>query len=172
MRKHNGMRPQDVAILLKIIALNGQSWQLQTLSNALHISISEISDSLNRSRTAGLVDFHKKRPNRMAILEFLEFGVKYVFPQEPGAKAIGIPTAHSHPFMKSLINSDVNFVWPDQNGSVVGEAIEPFYKNQPQSAKEDPEFYKLLALVDVLRVGQVREINIAKEELKNSVLNG
>ena len=61
MRKHNGMRPQDVAILLKIILLDSKNWQLVGLSSALKISISEISESLNRSRLAGLVDYNKKK---------------------------------------------------------------------------------------------------------------
>lgn len=171
MRKHNGMRPQDVAILLKIIALREDNWHLQWLSNMLYISISEISESINRSRTAGLIDFNKKRPNRMAMMEFLEHGVKYVFPSEAGPKVIGTPTAHSHPFMKKFIKSDVIYVWPDQDGEKVGESIEPFYKNQAKAAKNDSDFYQLLALVDVLRVGQVREINIAKAELKKMLLN-
>lgn len=171
MRKHNGMRPQDVAILLKIIALKKQNWQLQPLSNMLRISISEISESLNRSRTSGLIDFNKKRPNKLAILEFLEHGVKYVFPQEPGPMVVGLPTGHSHPFMKKSIKSNVNYVWPDRDGEVLGGSIEPFYNGQVAAAKEDPEFYKLLALVDVIRVGQVREASIAKDELKHAVLD-
>jgi len=55
------MCPQDVAILLKIILLNSERWQLVKLSSSLKISISEISESLNRSRLAGLVDYNKKK---------------------------------------------------------------------------------------------------------------
>lgn len=166
MRKHNGMRPQDVAILIKIIALENQQWQLQPLSNLLFISISELSDSLNRSRLAGLVDHSKKNPNRNSILEFLEHGVKYVFPQEPGAIVRGMLTAHSHPFMQSYFNSEENYVWPDQKSSFLGQRIEPFYINQPEAARLDGNFYKLLALVDVIRVGRVREVRVAINELK------
>lgn len=172
MRKHNGMRPQDVAILLKIISLgNYKDWQLVPLSNELLISISEISESLNRSRLAGLVDYHKKRPNKHSILEFLEHGIKYVFPQQPGAMSRGIVTAHSHPFMKQHFKSEENYVWPDREGEVIGQVIEPFYEKQPQAAKADQKFYKLLALVDVLRVGKVREIKIAINELKRIFLH-
>lgn len=170
MRKHNGMRPQDVAILLKIIALKSIDWQLVPLSSSLQISISEISESLNRSRLAGLVDYQKKRPNKQSILEFLEHGVKYVFPQKPGAMSKGIVTAHSHPFMKQYFSSEENYVWADRDGEVIGQTIEPFYEKQPLAAKSDPEFYKLLALVDVLRVGKVREVKIALEELKRILL--
>jgi predicted transcriptional regulator len=169
MRKHNGMRPQDIAILLKLMALNKHEWQLQPLSNELYISISEISESLNRSRLAHLIDYHKKRPNRQAILEFIEHGVKYVFPQEPGSLVKGIPTAHSHPYIQQFFHSERNYVWPDVQGEMMGQNIEPLYTNQTKAARQDPVFYKLLALVDVIRVGKVREVNIAIKELKNQL---
>ncbi|HEU5292802.1 MAG TPA: hypothetical protein VFU05_19275 [Cyclobacteriaceae bacterium] len=169
MRKHNGMRPQDVAILLKIIALKNKEWQLVPLANELKISMSEISESLNRSRLAGLVDYNKKRPNKISILEFLEHGVKYVFPQQPGALSRGIVTAHSHPFMRKFFKSQENYVWPTRIGDVIGQVIEPFYEKQPQAASEDPEFYKLLSLVDVIRVGKVREVKIAVDELNQMI---
>ena len=59
MRKHNGMRPQDIVVLMKIISMGNQSWQLSTLSNSLIISISEISESLNRSKLAKFIDYEK-----------------------------------------------------------------------------------------------------------------
>ncbi len=171
MRKHNGMRPQDVAILLKIISMNGQQWQLVSLSNSLHISISEISESLNRSLLANLIDYNKKLVNRQNFLEFLEHGVRYVFPQQPGSMVRGIPTAHSHPFMKKKILSEINYVWPSNNGSVMGLTIEPFYPKQVEAVEEDQTYYKLLALVDVIRVGKVREVKSAVDELKKEILS-
>lgn len=165
------MRPQDVAILLKIVSMDSKSWQLVGLSNLLKISISEISESLNRSRLAGLIDFNKKKINRQNLLEFLEHGVRYVFPQQPGSMVRGIPTAHSHPTMKKLFISEMNYVWPDNKGVVMGLMIEPFYKKQVEAVKEDQEYYRLLALVDVIRVGKVREIKYAVNELKKNILH-
>lgn len=172
MRKHNGMRPQDVAILLKIVLMDSQNWQLVGLANLLKISISEISESLNRSRLAGLIDYNKKKINRQNLLEFLEHGVRYVFPQQPGSMVRGVPTAHSHPDMKKYFISEMNYVWPDNKGDAMGLMIEPFYKKQVEAVKEDQEFYKLLALVDVIRVGKVREIEYAADELKKNILHG
>lgn len=160
------MRPQDIAILLKIMAMDGKPMQLVGLSNSLHISISEISESLNRSQIAGLIDFSKKKINRQNLLEFLKHGVRYVFPQQPGSMVRGIPTAHSHPFLKKHIISEMNYVWPDHNGKVMGLMIEPFYPKQIESIHDDEVYYKLLALVDVIRVGKVREIKIAINELE------
>jgi len=170
MRKHNGMRPQDVAILLKIIALGDKPWQLAGLANSLRISISEVSESLNRSRLAGLIDHNKKKINRQNLLEFLEHGVRYVFPQQPGAMVRGIPTAHSHPFMKSAFISEMDYVWPAASGKVMGQLIEPLYPNQVDAVLGEEEYYKLLALVDVIRVGKVREIKHAITELKAIIL--
>jgi hypothetical protein len=169
MRKHNGMRPQDIAILLKIVALKDQSWQISGLSHALFISLSEISESLNRSRIAGLIDYNKKNVNKLSLLEFIEHGIKYVFPQEPGTMARGIPTAHSHPFMKSQFASENDYVWPDRNGDTLGTMIEPLYAKQVEAVKQDELFYKLLALVDVIRLGRKREVNYAIEELRRIV---
>ena len=169
MRKHNGMRPQDVAILLKIISLDGKPWQMAGLSNLLRISASEISESLNRSQIANLIDYHKKNVNRQNFFEFLEHGVSYVFPQQPGAMVRGLPTAHSHPSMKEVFISDINHVWPDNKGTIMGLMIEPFYPKQVEAAKEDEVYYNLLAMVDVIRVGKVREVKYAINELKKFV---
>jgi hypothetical protein len=171
MRKHNGMRPQDVAILLKIVSKNSENWQLMEISNSLRISISEISESLNRSRIAGLIDYNKKKVNRQNLLEFLEHGVRYVFPQEPGSMVRGIPTAHSHVSMKKNFISDIDYVWPDNKGKIVGLKIEPFYPKQVEAVNDDETYYKLLSLVDVIRVGKVREVKFAVNELRKNILH-
>jgi hypothetical protein len=171
MRKHNGMRPQDVAILLKIVAISDPEWQLQALSNSMRLSMTEISFSLDRSRIAGLVDFKKKRPNRQAILEFIEHGFKYVFPVELGGLTRGIPTAHSHPAMKVHFDSEENYVWPDPYGKILGQSVQPLYEKQAIAVKDDPVFYELLALADVFRVGRVREVKAAISRLRKKVLS-
>lgn len=171
MRKHNGMRPQDVAILLKLVSIGESNWQLVGLSHALHISISEISESLNRSQLASLIDYDKKKLNRQNLMEFLEHGVRYVFPQQPGSMVRGIPTAHSHPFMKKNFDSEMNYVWPDTKGKILGLLIEPLYPKLVEAINKDEVYYKLLALVDVIRVGRVREVKYAVNELKKNILH-
>lgn len=165
------MRPQDIAILMKIVSMDNQPWQLSMLSHSLLISISEISESLNRSRLSKLIDFEKKKVNKQNLLEFLEHGIKYVFPQQPGSMVRGIPTAHSHPFLKKYVVSEMNYVWPDSKGEVIGLSIEPLYPKQIHAVIESPDFYKLMSLIDVIRVGKVREIKFAIEELKKQLLN-
>ncbi len=151
--------------------MNSQHWQLAELANSLRISISEISESLNRSRIAGLIDYNKKKVSRQSLLEFLEHGVRYVFPQEPGSMVRGIPTAHSHLDMKKNFISEMDYVWPDNKGTTMGLLIEPFYPKQVEAVSKDELFYKLLSLVDVIRVGKVREIKYAVNELRKNILN-
>lgn len=170
MKAHKGMRPHDIIILLKIIALNGDEWQYRDLSSSLLISISEISESLKRSNLAGLYDSERRAVKRTTLMEFIQFGLPYVFPVVPGSIVNGIETAHSHPFFKNLIISDQVFVWPHSKGTARGEAIEPLHSKVPEAALTDELLYKLLASVDVLRVGRVRERKLAIEELEKHIL--
>jgi predicted transcriptional regulator len=71
MKSHNGMKPQDIILLLKILTIK-ENWQYRDLSTSLFISISEISESLNRSFLAGLIDESKKRVFRQSLMEFIE----------------------------------------------------------------------------------------------------
>lgn len=164
------MRPHDIIILLKIIVLDGHDWQYRDLSSSLLISTSEISESLKRSAVAGLYDHERKKVKRTALMEFIEYGLPYVFPQLPGAIVTGIETAHSHPFYKKLIISDEAFVWPYSKGSTRGQAIEPLHSKVAVAAMNDELLYKLLASIDILRVGRVRERKLAIEEMKKYIL--
>jgi len=166
MRKHNGMRPQDIVVLLKIVLLGKKEWQYQDLGRSLYISGAEINASLNRSRAAGLIDYNRKRVNKLALLEFLEHGLQYVFPVEPGPLSKGIPTAHSHPAMKKNIISESIYVWPDLKGKECGQSIDPLYLNQVKAAIEDPSLYEVLATIDILRAGKSREIKLGLIHLK------
>lgn len=171
MRKHNGMRPQDIVILLKIISKKNQPWQNKDLANELFISTSEISESLNRSSIAGLIDADKKKKvYRQSLMEFIEHGLHYVFPALPGSMVNGLYTAHSHPFMQRYFSSELNYAWADARGMVRGLSIEPLYREQVKAAQQDDLLYLMLALIDVVRVGRVREMKIAIEKLKEQIL--
>jgi len=172
MKKHNGMRPQDIVVLLKIIALKREDWKNSDLSFELKISTSEISEALNRCAIAGLIDKTKRNVFINSLKEFLIYGLKYVFPVQPAEITRGIPTAHSAPPMKDFISS-VNdiYVWPYEKGTSRGQKIEPLYKTVPQIISEDKLFYELLAIVDTIRVGKTREVKIAIEELNKRLNN-
>lgn len=171
MKKHSGLRPQDIVILLKIIALEGQSWMMKDLAHSLGISSSEVSESLNRSVLSGFIDPSKKNVFRKSLLEFLQHGLKYVYPQRPGTITRGIPTAHSAPPLKNHFKSEENFVWPSAQGNERGLAIEPLYPGVIQAVQNDKQLYELLILLDAIRVGKVREQQMAMDYLEKKLLN-
>ena len=164
------MRPQDIAILLKIMSKKNQPWQNKDLAKELLISPSEISESLGRSAMAGLFDNKSRQVYRTNIMEFIEHGLHYVFPVIPSAMVNGVPTAHSHPFMKKHFETQLEYVWPEPRGKFRGLAVEPLYKELPNAVPEDADLYKMLALIDVIRVGRVREWELAISELQKMIL--
>ena len=166
MRKHNGMRPQDILILLKMVVLGPPLQSNLMLVRSLKISAAEISEALERCRVAKFVDVTKRRVNVKALEEFLIFGFKYVFPVQPEGITRGVPTAFSaSPIKEHIMQSNEKYVWRYSKGTERGQAIEPLYKTVPEIIAEDAELYELLVIVDTLRVGRVREVEIAPQKL-------
>lgn len=164
------MRPQDIVILLKILTTDNQ-WQYRDIAADLAVSISEISESLHRSHIAGLIDESRRKVHRQSLMEFIEHGLHYVFPQLPGTIVTGLPTGHSHPFFKNKFSVEIEYVWPDVNGTTRGLAINPLYKGVTSAVKKDEQLYKLLSCIDVIRMGKVREKKIAIKELSRFILD-
>jgi predicted transcriptional regulator len=171
MKKHSGMRPHDVVILLKIASKGGQNWFMKDLANELEISASEISESINRSVLAGLLSSNKKSLNKLALLDFIKSGLRYVYPQQPGAMVRGIVTAHSAPPLSNQISSEELYVWPFAMGNVRGQAIEPLHPKIPEACLRDGKFYELIALADAIRVGKAREQKMGIEMIKERIEN-
>ena len=167
--KKYSMKAQDVVILLKIIALENDNWQQLPLAFSLKMSQSEVSQSVARSKFAGLLDDTGKRVMRQALNDFLQYGLSVVFPVKPGAIVRGIPTAHSAAPLNLEISNGENYVWPFAMGGVRGHGIIPLYTSVPQAALEDEKLYELLSLVDALRVGKAREKNLAVQELNRRI---
>lgn len=166
------MSPLDVVVLLKIICMGNQPWNQKPLAEELGMSQSEISKSVARSKFAGLLDPNGKKVRKLALIEFLQFGIAYVFPQQPGALVRGIPTAHSAPPLNLIIQSTEHYVWPSGKGKLRGQSIIPLYPSVVDAVQNDKKLHELLALVDALRVGRVREKEIAIKELKQRILDG
>lgn len=168
----NGMRPQDVVILLKIIAKGDRKWQNKDLVHELYISGSEISKSLARSEFAGLIGHDRRNVFRQSLMEFIQYGLHYVFPAQPGGMSNGILTGHSHPVIAERFHPEFKYVWPDATSYDRGLSIQPLYSTVVKAVKEDAVLYKLLAMIDVIRVGRVREMKLAIDELKKHILYG
>jgi hypothetical protein len=163
MRNHNGMRPQDVAVLFKVLLLEDTMWQSKDLAQSLFLSPTEISFSLKRCQYARLLDGAGRAVARRTFTEFLLYGLPVVFPTQPGAQVRGLPTAHSAAPLRQQIVADQVYVWPDSAGEDWGCAITPLYPKVPEAARADASLYELLALTDALRVGRPRERKLAGE---------
>lgn len=165
-RSHNGMRPQDVVVLCKVLLWEGTLWQSKDLARTLLLSPTEISFSLKRCQYARLLDGKGKEVARRTFFEFLLHGLPVVFPVHPGAQVRGLPTAHSAAPLRSQIAGEQAYVWPDAHSDHWGCAIVPLYPNVPAAAKEDEQLYELLVLADALRVGRPRERQLAADLLR------
>jgi predicted transcriptional regulator len=169
MKQHKGMRPHDIVILLKIAALKQKPWLAKDLAQALDISASEVSESLNRSKRATLISAEKKQLMRKNLLDFLEHGLLYVYPAQPGAIVRGMPTAHGAPPLMNHFSAEEYYVWPWAEGEARGQAIDPLHPKVPAACAKDSYLYELLALVDSIRLGRVREKQLAIKELRNRI---
>ncbi len=169
MKKHNGMRPQDIVVLLKIAAKKNAPWMMKDLAAELKISPSEVSEAINRSMLAGLLAADKRSLMKSALLEFLLHGLRYVFPQHPGAMVRGMATAHSAKPLNAVIQSDEPYVWAWAKGDQRGHSITPLHPSVPQACANDNDLYEILALTDTLRIGKVREQKLAIDELEKRI---
>ena len=161
------LKPQDIVVLLKVCGLKGE-WTYSELAKSLKMSSSEVHAALKRCSTSGLYSDKRRRVLKSALEEFLVHGLKYVFPTQPGALVRGMPTAHSaEPLKDLLVTSDRDiYVWAFGSGKVKGQEIKPLYRSVPEAVSEDRGLYEMLCLVDGLRVGKVRERELAASELR------
>lgn len=164
------LKPQDILVLLKLVALGNKPWTFNELSVELGMSPSEVHGAAKRALAAKLavkVD-DNIRPNLRNLEEFLLHGVQYVFVPERGELNRGMPTAYAAAPLESYFAGDNEPppVWPDPEGKVRGMSFSPLYKSVPKAAKKDPKLYELLAMVDGIRGGRARERSIAIKELK------
>ncbi len=160
------MQSQDIIIALKL-AFNSEELSYAKLGEQLGLSASQVHAAVRRSEAAGLLLPGARKVNRGALIEFLVHGLKYVFPAKRGPVVRGMPTAHSAPPLNATIVGDGSaLVWPDSEGVVRGESIEPLHKIVPIAAKRDNALYESLALVDAIRVGRARERKLAIKKLE------
>ena len=169
------LKPQDVCILLKIVALERTPWSYGQLAYELAMSASEVHAGVKRATEASLMrlDDGWGYPDAAALEEFLVHGLRYVFTPMRGGLTLGLPTAQGAPPLDRMLPRDQEPppVWPDPAGTVRGIEFSPLYKSVPQAARRDARLYELLALVDAIRGGTPALREHAVRELRRR-LNG
>jgi len=168
-QKQPTMSPLDVVVLIKLQLHQDQELSQIYLANELFISQSEVSKSLQRSRYAGLV-VGKYQVMSQALMEFIQYGIKYTFPQQLGPVVRGVPTAHSVEPLIWEIDAEELFVWPSAKGKERGRSIVPLYPSVVDAVKLDSKLHTCLAMIDSIRVGKAREREMAIDVLKKELL--
>lgn len=164
MPKQEALKPQDIAVALRLALKPEASYA--TLAADLSMSASTAHGSVERLQLAGLLRPDSRQVNRHFLMEFLEHGVKYMFPAKLHVRARGVPTAHSGPVLANEFISEDIIVWPDVRGNAIGQSMVPLYENAAELVKRCPSVYELLTLVDAIRIGRVRERAAAVEKIK------
>ncbi|BBT92722.1 hypothetical protein KK010_17345 [Enterobacter mori] len=147
-------------------------YTVRYLEQVTGISKTQIAESMNRSFDSNLLRLERKtglpRANLQGLLEFLIYGIKYVFPVKPAELTRGIATSFSAPVLnKKLITAgEFQLVWPDARANSKGLAVAPLYKTVPYAVRRDSRMYAMLALIDAIRMGNPREANLAADLLK------
>jgi hypothetical protein len=164
------LKPQDIFILLKIVALDRSPWSYSQLAYELGISASEVHAGVKRATEASLMRLEDGwgTPDPDALEELLIHGVKYVFTPVHGRLTRGMPTSFAAPPLSRVLAppQEPPPVWPDAEGEMRGYEFSPLYKSVPYAARRDVKLYELLALVDAIRGGAQAERELAIRELR------
>jgi hypothetical protein len=163
------LKPQDILVLLKLIAINRPNFTYNDIAETLSMSSSEVHAGIKRTTAGHLFDATTMAPNRKALEEFLVHGIKYCFIPERGEITRGLPTSYAAPPIKEYIIEQDEYppIWPHPEGKVRGYSFTPLYRTAPEAAIKDERLYRLLVVVDALRDSRARERDIAIKELKN-----
>lgn len=164
------LKPQDVLVALKLVAMGEKPWSYAWLAVQLGMSPSQLHAAVKRARAAQLAVRKGDMivPHIRNLEEFLVHGLRYIFVPEQGEMTRGIPTAHAAPPLKQhfVSSGEPPPVWPDPEGEARGSSFSPLYSLAPKAARSDAKLYELLVLVDAIRGGRAREREIAIKELK------
>ena len=161
------LKGQDIVVLAVLMEKGLESASYSRLAKSACISISETYGAIKRLRIAGLLSASHGLLRRN-VREFLECGLRYVFPLRPaGGIARGQPTLYAAPVAASeFAASGLPPVWEGSVGNVLGKTIEPLYPTVPAAAAANGALYDRLALLDMLRGGRIRERKFASEKME------
>jgi hypothetical protein len=169
------LKPQDILVACKLFTLGDAEWPMRRLAGALSISLGEIHAAIERGRASGVLGLPRGKLNvaRKKLFELATVAVPQVYYAVRGSMAAGVPTAmHAEP-LKGVFSLDgrlVPLIWPSAAGTVRGESLLPLYPTVPRAIQHDPDLYRLLAFIDVVRVGDSKDRRLATDLLERLIL--
>ena len=166
------LKPQDVFVACQIALLGEEPFTHANLAERLHLSTSTVFDALGRLRQAKLTVSAAYQPAKVVgsrLFEFLVHAVPTIYFPKKIEVVRGIPTSVFSPLFRDRFTNDLNvvLVWPYSKGKEQGEGLLPIYPTVPIACSQNQELYQLMATIDVLRVGKVREREAAVSYLED-----
>jgi len=167
MPSSKGLRPHDVCVPLQLALKPNLTFR--DLASDVGLSLGEAHNSKKRLESSRLLLPGSSPVNVRATLEFLSAGVPYVFPGMLGPESRGVATAYSAPPLSEEVQSSQVVVWASALGTVRGFSLEPLCRCAPKTAESNPQLYRLLTLVDGIRIGRARERSLARQHLETAL---
>ncbi|MFC0139657.1 hypothetical protein ACFFJN_05995 [Erwinia mallotivora] len=166
------LKQKGIIEFSEIEAYRESLYTVRNLEKTTGISKTQIADSIKRCTDIALVRKDRKysvpRTNNKSLLEFIVYGIKYVFPVRMGELTRGIATSFSAPVLneKLFSSGELIAVWPDERAKSKGQKVVPLFHSVPYAVRLDGNLYEMLALVDAIRLGNQREAGLAAKMLE------
>jgi hypothetical protein len=155
--------PQDILPLMVLFKKSQRkplhqaslATRLNWSASALHRSLSRLNDSKLWNKSSNRVDHH-------ATINFLRYGMPHVFPAKIKTLCRGMMTAQ----LPEIAQPEIPFVWPDESSSTMGIGVQPLDAGFVYLSHNKPELKSWLDLVEVFRLGRIREIASAVQVME------
>lgn len=162
------LTPSDVAVLLHLKLHPADAYS--AIAGKLGIGRSTAHASVARLIGSGLA-FASRRATMVVadglVRDFLVHGVPYAFAANTVPRARGVVSGfRALPDVVQREGLDpLPLVWPSALGEDTGMGVEPLVPAAPDLRHRDPKLYRLLALLDSLRLADAREREVARRVL-------
>lgn len=169
--ENDGGSQNEPIEFIEIDSYREKLYTVRSLEKTTGISKTQIADSIRRCTSIGLAKKDRKyavpRTNKKSLLEFVVYGIKYVFPVRMGELTRGIATSFSAPVLNEKLFSSGELipVWPDGRAKSNGLKVMPLFHSVPYAVRLDSDLYAMLALVDAIRLGNPRESGLGADML-------
>jgi hypothetical protein len=167
------IKQPDIYVLAGLLAREGE-WTYRSLADDLRVPHPVVQRALSRAQEADLYSADRREVHRPHFEEFAVHALRFVAPGRLGPLVAGVPAAWAaEPMAKAIVSSgdDPPPVWPDAEGGVRGQAVEPLHEAAPEAVAEWPGLGEILASLDSLRVGDLRVRGVAEAFLVDVLRN-
>jgi hypothetical protein len=169
------LKPQDILVACQVALAGTTIPTHEWLGKTLHLSPSTVYEALKRCRQSKLVTGTCQGGRSVGVkivpqklYEFLVHAVPILYYPRLVAPVRGLPTAAFSPLFRERFTKpgDLVVVWPYSKGKEIGEGLLPIYPSIPIASSQNPTLHQMMAAVDLLRIGKVREKKAAASYLE------